>query len=236
MAILAKSLGRLFGRSLVGDSIYDDQRAMLRQRDHRAAIGGLWDEVGQLQLDFLVEQGLEPQHVFLDVGCGSLRAGVKLIPYLDPGNYWGMDINSSLLDAGWEKEILPRGLETRQPSNQIIALKDFEFDQLSARFDYAIATSVFTHLSFNRIRRCLTKLAPQMSEGGKFFATFFEGGADLEEPLRHSPGDVVTHSHMDPFHYSRSDAEIMAAGLWDVDWIGGWNHPRDQQMVLFTKR
>ncbi|HEY2200624.1 MAG TPA: hypothetical protein VGH56_01955, partial [Solirubrobacteraceae bacterium] len=57
---------------------------------HRAYIGGRWEEYGQLEFDFMVERGLRPEHVMLDIACGSLRAGVRLIPYLDAGNYLGI--------------------------------------------------------------------------------------------------------------------------------------------------
>lgn len=62
---------------------------------HRDVIGGLWEEIGQLQLDFLRSRGLRSNHRIVDIGCGSLRAGVKLVAYLDPGNYYGTDINPS---------------------------------------------------------------------------------------------------------------------------------------------
>ena len=42
---------------------------------HRDSVGGLWDEVGQLQVDFLVSRGLMQHHKLLDIGCGSLRGG-----------------------------------------------------------------------------------------------------------------------------------------------------------------
>ncbi len=225
----------------MSDSAYDDQTAMIhavRTGAHREVIGGLWDEVGALQFDFLKNHGLKPEYRFLDVGCGSLRAGVRLVPYLEPGNYWGIDINQSLLDAGWELELKPADLHYRQPRGQLVALQDFEFDRLNASFDAAIATSVFTHLNFNRIRRCLAKLSRSMVDGGVFYATFFEvpEGHDRETPLRHTPGDVVTHSSQDPFHYTRGDVEHMIEDLpWQMEWIGDWDHPRDQRMVQFTR-
>src|SRR6516164_2727494 len=69
---------------------------------YRELVGGSWDEIGQLQLDFLVARGLMPHHRLLDVGCGSLRAGVKVVRYLDPGHYAGIDLHESLLDAGYD--------------------------------------------------------------------------------------------------------------------------------------
>ena len=42
-------------------------RAVARQ-SHRNFVGGHWEQIGRLQRDFLVHQGLEPGQRFLDVG------------------------------------------------------------------------------------------------------------------------------------------------------------------------
>ena len=47
----------------------------LTKEGHREFVGGIWEVMGKLQFDFLVKQGLRPNHVFLDIACGSLRAG-----------------------------------------------------------------------------------------------------------------------------------------------------------------
>ena len=54
---------------------------------HRDYVGAHWEELGSLQFRFMVDQGLLPHHVLVDIACGSLRGGVHFIPYLDPGNY-----------------------------------------------------------------------------------------------------------------------------------------------------
>lgn len=54
---------------------------------HRSYVGGCWDEIGKLQFDFMLKEGLKPEHYFLDVACGSLRAGLHFIPYLEVGHY-----------------------------------------------------------------------------------------------------------------------------------------------------
>ena len=46
---------------------------------HREQVGGLWDEIGALQIDFLRAQGLRPGDTLLDVGCGCLRGGVHFV-------------------------------------------------------------------------------------------------------------------------------------------------------------
>ena len=41
----------------------------IEQNRHRNFIGGKWEEIGQLQYDFLLKQGLQPQQKLLDIGC-----------------------------------------------------------------------------------------------------------------------------------------------------------------------
>src|SRR5689334_15595174 len=77
----------------------------VKKLGHRTYVGGLWDELGQLQFDFLVNNGLKPQHYLLDIACGSLRAGVHFIPYLEVGHYLGIDKEEDLIQAGIEQEL-----------------------------------------------------------------------------------------------------------------------------------
>ena len=226
----------------LGDSKYDNKsliQAEVAAGRHREAIGGLWDQVGKLQFAFLVARGLEPGHRLLDIGCGSLRGGVHFIHYLEPGNYWGVDVNASLLEAGWNKELGRASLQARQPRHQLVCLQDFEFDALNKKFDFAIAMSVFTHLNFNRIRRCLTRLVPALAPGGKLFATFFEVSIDqdAEGPVSQDQGGVITYSHRDPFHYRIEDFKHAVSRLpLSFHYHGDWNHPRNQKMPIFSAR
>jgi cyclopropane fatty-acyl-phospholipid synthase-like methyltransferase len=218
------------------DTVYMD--GLVRDGKHREAIGGMWEEIGQLQLDFLKRQGLRPAHRLLDLGCGALRGGVKFIAYLEPSHYWGIDNSAALLEAGWEKELAPLGLQQRQPRAQLVCLSDFQFDTLGARFDFAIAQSVFTHMSLNRIRRCLARLAPHMESQGSLYATYFEtdGPHARESDKVHVPGGIVTHSDRDPYHYDLDDFEFVIRDLpWRIERIGAWDHPRDQRMLRFTR-
>ena len=175
--------------------------------EHREVIGGLWDDIGQLQFEYLVSAGLLPEHRLIDIGCGCLRGGVHFVRYLAPGNYVGVDRNNSLLDAGYNIELAEVGLQDRLPRENLICVENFDFARTGGNFDFALAHSVFTHLPSNHIRRCLTRLAEVMRVGGVFFATFFElpRGAVASEPYCHSPGDVTTYDDADPYHYWLSD-------------------------------
>ncbi|MEH1918614.1 class I SAM-dependent methyltransferase [Nostoc sp.] len=197
---------------------------------HRDMVGGLWDEMGCLQFEFLKQQGLLPEHSLLDVGCGSLRGGVHFVRYLDAGQYCGLDINASLIEAG-KAELAAQGLLDKRP--QLLVNEGFEFSRFEVQFDFALAVSVFTHLFMNHISRCLLEVKKVLKPNGKFYASFFQASHTVcLSPLVHQPGNITTFYDSDPFHYSPDELKMLAenAGLC-VELIGDWEHPRSQKMV-----
>ena len=220
-------------------SSYENTKAIAQRvsiGQHRALVGDMWEEIGSLQLNFLVSHGLCPSHRLLDIGCGSCRGGVKFAAYLDADHYYGTDLNRSLLEAGYEKEIIAAGLASKVPRSNLIEDGSFDFGWVREPFDYAIAQSVFTHLPLPAFRRCLESLPPAMKRGGKFYATFFEAPESLPETLRHEPGGIVTKKDADPYHFRLSDIESIVSGLpWGLRYIGEWGHPRSQRMLEFTR-
>jgi SAM-dependent methyltransferase len=201
---------------------------------HRAAIGLPWEPMGRLQFDFLVAQGLEPHHYLLDVGCGPLRGGVQYMAYLEAGHYFGVEKQAPLLEAGRDIEIPRSGVADKRPT--LVVMNDFDFRKLGRTFDFAIAQSVFTHLPINSIIRCLVRMDEVLAPGGRFFASIWEnpGKNDLE-PVQQRP-DIVTYSDRDPFHYDFAAFEWMCTGTGLVpEYVGEWNNPRNQKMLVFTK-
>ena len=203
---------------------------------HRDAVGGMWEEIGKLQFDFLVGQGLRPEHYLLDVGCGSLRGGVHFVGYLQAGHYFGIDISKELLDAGRE-ELNGYKLAHKRPI--LVQMDNFDFTKLNQKFDFALAQSVFTHLPLNSIIRCIINIGKVLVEEGRFYATFFENpqGKFNLEPVIHSRvdgPDFPTYFDKDPYHYDfETFKSICERTNLRVEYIGGWGHPRDQRMMVF---
>ena len=197
----------------------------IKSMGHRTYVGGMWDEIGQLQFDFLKSGGMEPGHYLLDIACGSLRLGVKAIPYLETGHYLGIEKEQDLLDAGLREE-LPEGLAAeKQP--KLVCSSEFEFEKFAEKPDFAIAQSLFTHLTTEMIDKCFAKLRPRMKENSKFYGTFFETDSAASNPEQ-------SHDHENWF-YTRE--EMLAFGTrngFKANYIGGWNHPRDQRVVEYT--
>ena len=221
-------------------SAYDNLTGIAKSVEdgrHRDIIGGMWEELGRLQADYMVAQGLKPDHTFIDVGCGSLRAGVLLADYLDAGRYFGIDISRELLDAGYDREIKSLGLDQKLKRTQLHVTGEFDLSPFGVKFDYGIAQSVFTHMPIFRLRDCLTAIGPHFNSGGSFFVTYFErpDNAADEGAVIHEPGGISTYPDRDPYDNRRGRLLEQCPDGWTLDIIGDWNHPRDQQMAKFTR-
>ncbi len=189
----------------------------------RAYVGGLWEEMGRLQFDFLRSQGLKPFHTLLDIGCGCLRGGRHFIAWLDCGRYLGIDKESTLLEAGKE-ELGATLIQEKAP--RLLVSSDFDFARFETEIDIALSQSLFTHLPPDLIRLCLRNLRNCISPEGAFFATFFE-----EATPRQNPSTPHDHGY---FGYTRE--EMLAFGEetgWRGEYHGDWGHPRDQRMIVY---
>jgi SAM-dependent methyltransferase len=214
---------------------YEDEFTpeQVARRKHRRRVGGLWDEMGELQLRFLRSQGMRPEHRLLDVACGALRGGVKFVDYLEPGHYFGLDINESLVEAGYQHELSAQQRE-RLPRANLRATDRFECD-FGVAFDYAMAQSLFTHVSLNHIRLCLYRVGQAMAPGGRFFATYF-GAAGTHPVDGVLPAKKGLWTERNPYFYYRSDLRWAARCTgWQVRFVGDWGHPRGQLMAEFRR-
>jgi SAM-dependent methyltransferase len=200
-------------------------------RKHRKRVGGQWAVMGPLQREFMIARGLQPHHRLLDVGCGALRAGSHFVDYLEPGHYYGIDINESLIDAGYTRE-LPERLRERLSRDHLRVTDRFDCD-FGVQFDYAIANSVFTHVSLNHVRLCLYRVGRQLAPRGRFYASYFH--APLGHPLDESRNDGRRWTERNAFFYYGGDL-VWAARNADlrVQFIGAWGHPGGQRMAEFT--
>lgn len=222
-------------RKMKGINPYDKQltTADMDKNVHHGAVGGMWEEMGQLQTEFMLSQGLRPDHNLLDIGCGCLRGGIHFIDYLDSGNYFGLDVNNSLIEAG-RYELEQAGLTSKEPV--LIVDDSFRFEKFKTKFDYMLSISVFTHLSFNLIVRCLSNAKQCLKPNGAYYATYFEApSCGHIKDVTQKPGNIVSHYDSDPYHHSIEELEFIAkiTGL-KLQIIGDWAHPRNQKMARFS--
>ena len=198
--------------------------AGIRMVGHRDYVGGLWKQIGKLQFNFLVEQGLAPSHCLLDIGCGALRAGVHFIDYLAPGHYLGIDKERALIELGIEHELGAARRQAKRP--EFVVSGRFEFAKFSRQPDFSIAHSLFTHLTVEDSMHSLSKLRQFVAPGHVCFATFFDGDS-ASNPSR-------SDSQLG-FSYSRAAMEGFGTQTgWQTLYIGDWRHPRGQMMMQYV--
>ena len=194
--------------------------------DHRKAVGGLWQQMGWYQFGYLIGAGLKPWHYLLDVGCGSLRGGRLFIKYLHPGHYYGLDKETRLIDAGLDE--LGQGLfNFKKPHLFVTDSFDLSNIHSDVEFDFALAQSVFTHLSPGKVKLCVCNVLARKRGRRGFHATYFKSGDGkvwLGNPHAEGGGELVRAAY--PFSFFRKLDGVMAM---DVGEIG---HPRGQQMVV----
>lgn len=205
----------------------DDAETIHRQ-GYKSFVGGaqVWDALGRLQVDFLRSQALQPTDLFVDVGCGALRGGQRLIKYLEKGNYFGMDKHIELIIYGVANELGTTLFRQKMP--RFVISDCFEFDKFGVTFTCGIAQSLFTHLAHSEICLCLRKLYQVSGDECRFFATFFESETPVVNP-------ATSHSAKG-FRFTRSEMEAFGVGSgWQSTYIGDWGHPRGQRMMLYSK-
>jgi hypothetical protein len=191
---------------------------------HRAYVGGFWEEIGKLQINFLVSRGLQPRHRLIDIGCGSLRAGIHFIRYLDTGNYCGMEKERELVRIGVAEELGQALFAAKRPC--FVVSDRFAFECCAFAPDFALAQSLFTHLTPDLIRLCLENLRTHIAGDGVFFATFNETRTAKSNPR-------ASHDHA-LFFYTRAQMEEFGTRAgWIPEYIGKWGHPRDQVMISY---
>lgn len=215
------------------DSHYYNLKKDFQGDEHRYYVGGMWDEIGKLQFNFLKQMGLQPEHKLIDVGCGSLRGGVHFIKFLNKNNYYGTDISFEIIKVGIEKE-LNLELKKKIKLENFDVNSDFELN-FSQIFDYGIALSVFTHLRKKNISKCLKNLHKNFSSG-KFYATFFIANEENYYKAVKQKDGVISFYDTDPYHYTISQIHFLAKkNKWSVEQIESFEHPRNQKMFVFKK-
>jgi len=183
-----------------------------------------FDFMGATQFRLLCALGLRERHRLLDLGCGSLRAGRLLIPYLAPGHYHGIEPNRWLVEDAIERELGRDLVRLKQP--RFLHHESFDCRAFGTRFDFVLAQSILSHCGRELVPRVLAEVAAGLDDDGIAALTFVVASDDSAEDERGGwiyPG-VVAHP---PDTIARW---IAVAGL--VGRAIPWWHPRQTWYVL----
>lgn len=154
-----------------------------------------YELMGSMQKDLLLKVGLLPKHKLLDIGCGSLRAGLHFIPYLNTGCYFGIEPNSWLVEEGLRQNISDSIVKTKKPT--FSHNDNFELGLFNQKFNFIIAQSIFSHAAPSQIKKCIVESFGVLEREGVFLATFVLGNTNYDGDAWVYPGCVTyTNEHI----------------------------------------
>ncbi len=214
---------------------------------------------------FIELAGLSSSDRILDLGCGPGRMAIGIGERFDWTNrYLGFDIDRAGIEFAQRAITAPHPefrfehLDVRNhyynPRGATDSLAT-TFPAADGTFDFAFATSLFTHFFSAEFRRYVAEVSRCLAPGGRFLATFFlldsiaadaaRRGVEVRRfthridehataQNRNSPGKAVA------FRFTFVEATLMAAGFRDiVHHCGTWGgHPgrHSQDIVVAHKR
>jgi SAM-dependent methyltransferase len=144
-----------------------------------------FEKVGRHTFVTLLQQGLTPESVVLDYGCGVMRLGYWIMRFLDRGCYHGIEPNDEYLEAGKRIVIGSELLAQKAPafSND----SGFNLAVFDKKFDFIVARSIFTHFTPAAIENVLSSLPAALSATGALFASYWPADTTKSHAGRNPP-------------------------------------------------
>ena len=182
-----------------------------------------YDLIAAMTFNLLTTLGLRQHHSLLDIGCGSLRIGRLLIPYLNVKKYFGVEPNEWLVDEGIRRELGETLVQIKRPTFFFSDSPD-RISQAKIVFDFALAQSIFSHCGLDLIKGWLSAISCSLAQDGVLVATFLIGEEDPAQTGWIYPGCV---------NYRPATLERAAKDANLRFEILDWKHPR-QTWALFA--
>jgi len=194
---------------------------------YRAFVGPIekYDLVAAMQFNLLTTLGLREHHTLLDIGCGSLRAGRLLIPYLLPCHYFGVEPEKWLVNDGIRYEIGKDMVKIKKPRFSFD--RDFSFSVLNREFDFLVAQSIFSHAPKSTIVHCLKEAARVMKPSSLLATTYVPGETDYS-------GNTWVYPECVMYTFELIERLARDAGL--VATAIRWPHPNQQTWVIIVRQ
>lgn len=159
--------------------------------------------------------GLGTGHRVLEIGCAIGRKALPLTRYLDQrGSYDGFDI----VPVGIEwcrANVTPRFPNFRFAHADIfntlynpqgcVRAAEFRFPYADASFDFAVATSVFTHMLSPEFEHYVAETARVLAPGGRLLASFLLLDEEAERGIAGGRSMVSPTHAIGPCRVARAD-------------------------------
>ena len=182
-----------------------------------------YDLIAAMTFNLLTTFGLRQHHSLLDIGCGSLRIGRLLIPYLNRGKYFGIEPAEWLVAEGIKHELGETVVHTKRPTFFFTDSPE-TIVRAKVSFDFALAQSIFSHCGLDLIKGWLFAVSRSLAPDGILLATFLPGDEDTPQTGWVYPECV---------NYRPITLERAAAQANLRFEILDWKHPR-QTWALFA--
>jgi cyclopropane fatty-acyl-phospholipid synthase-like methyltransferase len=134
---------------------------------HRVGSNNIF-ELGS-QTHFMLENGLKPEHKFLDLGCGCLRGTLYLVDYVNDGNYYGADVSKGLLAAA--ADYAKKNEVIHKPNLIHIDGFDGRENLFAEKFDFILSVSLLTHILPEDLESLFGLVKKILKKDGRFFFT-----------------------------------------------------------------
>lgn len=227
-------------------------------------VGGGFETVGPefLRL-YTTVGGLYPEAHVLDMGCGCGRMAIPLSDYMTKGTYRGFDVYAPAID--WCRE----NITNRYPNfrfdhvdaynsyynpNGTIRADEYRFPYSDASFDFAFASSLFTHIMWRETENYIREAYRVLRHGGRALFTFCLLNPETEDLIANGKsrlkfrfkGDRCrVESADDPARvvaYEEQDIRSLFAGadfaindIYLGTWTGRGRGLTHQDMIVATK-
>ncbi len=153
----------------------------------RNSVGGMFDQVGSIEVALCRHYGLQPDGFLIDVGCGSGRLAYPMSRYLH-GRYAGFDVVDELV--AYARKTVNRS------DWRFEAIDHIGIPEQDGSADMVCFFSVLTHLLHEQSFWYLEEAKRVVKPGGKIVSSFLQFGEAGHWPiflgtLQHARGDHV---------------------------------------------
>ena len=219
------------------NSIHSDDLGLgLKPGDYhyRAFVGppADYDLIAAMTFNLLTTLGLRQHHSLLDLGCGSLRVGRLLIPYLNKEKYFGVEPNEWLVQEGIRNEIGDNLLQIKRP-RFLFSDAPGMLQTAEVTFDFAVAQSIFSHCGLDLLVPWLSSIAKCLAPTGVLLATFLPDEEDTTstgwiypacvkfkpDTLKNAAASCGLKFEILDWRHPRQTWALFAAPLFDGTWF-----------------